>query len=180
MPKLSLLQVVERADNFPYPPSLASSSNSISSSGSGHKRVVEPEHVIPFHLTFGDYLNNLPPIGLLRPEVVQVLLAESQDEAAVGADEISAARSPWQFYHSTSLMMDSTEEEDKASDTVDQGHSGTLELSPQCVFVSDWVLRGGSEILGKTMNEIAKRWRGEGKFDKPLGGEFAVHPRDAI
>lgn len=65
MPK-SLLPIVATADNYPYIPH-----------GSSWEKAgvpPTPEVYIPFHLTDEDQANGLPPVGLLRPIVLECLL----------------------------------------------------------------------------------------------------------
>lgn len=102
------------------------------------------ERLVPFHLTFADHHAALPPLGYIRQEV----LAELEQ------DEREPTTCPWQF-HSSAVA-----EED-----------GDLDLRVECVFFAEWVIEGGSETMGKVMQETAERWREEGKFPGPLGGE---------
>ncbi|ORX33568.1 NUDIX hydrolase domain-like protein [Kockovaella imperatae] len=185
MPPRSLLHIVERADNYPYPPSLPSISTS--SHDPSYKTSPSARNHIPLHLSFADYLNNLPPVGLLRDQVVQAMQEEhsSQDENHEGtetvADEPSTSQSPWQFYHSTRLVPSTLRSLKTPSnnDDDDDDEQPTYELSPQCVFFADWVLQGGSERLSSVMNNIVSRWRDEGKFKSTLGGwrneQYAVY-----
>lgn len=102
------------------------------------------ERLIPFHLTFSDYQAHLPPLGHLRPEVI----SELQE------DEREPTTCPWQF-HSTARG-----EED-----------ADLTLQVECVFLADWVVQGGSEVIGRVMQDTAEKWRAEGKFSGQLDGE---------
>jgi len=102
------------------------------------------ERYVPFHLTFADYQAQLPAIGQLRPDV----LAELQ------SDERDPETCPWQFH---SLAEDNKDDD--------------LELQVRCVFFADWVIAGGKEMMGKVMQDTAEKWKAEGKFPKPLGGE---------
>lgn len=106
---------------------------------------VTGEIYTPFHLTFHDFQKRLSPIGMLRPQVI----AEMQ------SDERESSLCPWQF-HSTAR----------------EGKDEELELKVQCVFLADWVIEGGRETIGKVMQETVERWRDEGKFKGPLGGEL--------
>jgi hypothetical protein len=135
----SLLPIVLAADNFPPHPGLYPSFHPSTE-----------ERYIPFHLTFPDHHRGLPPVGLLRPEVV----AEMQ------ADERAPDTCPWQFHY---VARPSDEKGDV------QG-GGELTLEVECVFFADWVVQLGSDGMGRVMNDAAEKWKANGKFSDPLGG----------
>ena len=103
------------------------------------------EHLIPFHISFQDFQAHLPPVGLLRPGVVSELQA----------DEREPTTCPWQFHHVARPIGEDDDE---------------LQLHVQAVFFADWVVEGGSEVMGRVMQETAERWRSEGKFRGVLDG----------
>jgi hypothetical protein len=101
------------------------------------------------------------------------------------ADEGDAETCPWQFHHvavPSGKPIDSAGSagSSRAADaepTVREGEEESmdieeeLELQVECVFLADWVVRGGKETMGRVMNETAVRWRDAGKFGEALGGE---------
>ncbi|ORY25161.1 NUDIX hydrolase domain-like protein [Naematelia encephala] len=107
------------------------------------------EIYVPFHLSFTDYQANLAPVGLLRPAVVSALRESEYED-----DHLC----PWSFYLDTHRFND------------DDEMDGILETAVRCVFFADWVLAGGSDLMGKVMRETAERWRKDHLFPGPLGG----------
>ncbi|WWD22331.1 hypothetical protein CI109_106822 [Kwoniella shandongensis] len=130
MTSRSLLSVVEAADvfpSYPLPPS------------------APPAPYVPFHLTLADHLAHLPPLGLLRPDVLREM------------KKVVATQSPeplWEFY----------EGEGKPDET------GNFNRKTECVYFDEKVVEGGKEVLAKRMAEVAQKWREEGVFPLPLGG----------
>jgi len=59
----SLLPIVAAADNFPYLPH--------TSRWQDARSPPTPEMYIPFYLTAEDQANDVPPVGLIRPEVLK-------------------------------------------------------------------------------------------------------------
>lgn len=45
-----------------------------------------------------------------------------------------------------------------------------MDLEVKCVFFADWVVQGGKEVMSNVMQDLAERWRGEGKFKENLDG----------
>lgn len=122
------------------------------------------------HLTFSDHQRGLAPVGLLRPAVLGEMLADERD----------AETCPWQFHHVAVPLAPLVQSADTAaSDQAAPSGDGEsmdveemeLELQVECVFLADWVVRGGKETMGRVMNETAVRWRDAGKFSEALGGE---------
>lgn len=68
---------------------------------------------------------------------------------------------PWQFHSSAT-----------------GGEDDDLELSVRCIFLADWVVQGGCDLISKVMQETAERWRVEGKFDSQLKGGIRLRCRD--
>ncbi len=134
----SLLPVILASDNFPSSPLNDPYPSFNPTNG---------EHFTPFHLTFQDYHNHLPPVGLLRPSILSALLEDDRDPQTC----------PWQF-HSNAVP----------------GEDEDLELSIKCVFFADWVVKGGKELMSKVMQDTAEKWRDEGKFEGQLKGELLV------
>ncbi|WVQ80451.1 hypothetical protein IAT38_002556 [Cryptococcus sp. DSM 104549] len=125
----SLLPVVAAADNFPQyalPPS------------------PPPPPYVPFHLTLSDHLAHLPPLGLLRPDVVRAMREYTSSASGSGV---------WAFH-----------EEGKGDET------GTFVKSTVCVYFTEEVVQGGAERLSAVMAEVAKKWREDGTFPGPLAG----------
>jgi hypothetical protein len=139
----SLLPVVLAADNFPSHPLHDPYPLSHPQSR---------DIYTPFHLTFSDYQARLPPVGLLRPSVLAELQADSRDGSSC----------PWQFHSLARPGMGKRED--------DEGDE--LDLEVVCVFFADWVVKGGKRVMGRAMKEVVERWRDEGKFPEPLGGEL--------
>ena len=92
-----------------------------------------PEAYIPFHPTAKDPEDGLPPIGLLRPEVLDCLKINMKSEPT-----------PFKITSSPSGAMNG-------------------------ICFNDWVVEQGK--MGEVINDIAVKWRDEGKFPGPLGGE---------
>jgi len=141
-PERTLLPIVLAADNFPASP--YDQPYPLFNPTTG-------ERYIPFHLTFADYQANLPPVGYLRPEVINDLLSDERD----------AETCPWQAHSS-------------ASGAGEEDEDMELDLKVECVFFADWVVRAGSEEMGRVMQETAIQWRAGGKFPEQLGGELLV------
>jgi hypothetical protein len=131
----SLLPIVLAADNFPSSPHDTSYPTS---------HPTTKEIYIPFHLTFSDYQHHLPPLGLIRPNILAELQSHSGDDTTC----------PWQFHHTA----------------VDEGDDEELKLEVKCVFFADWVVEEGKEEMGRVIQEVAEKWRGEGKFMEALEG----------
>lgn len=156
----SLLPIIAAADNFPAHPGRFPTSHPLTS-----------ERYVPFHLTFSDHQRGLAPVGLLRPDVLAEMLADERD----------AETCPWQFHHVAVPLapLDKSAETGASDQATPGGGSGDrmdvedeeLELQVECVFLADWVVRGGKETMGRVMNETAVRWRDAGKFSEALGGE---------
>ena len=127
MPR-SLLPIVASADNFPYLPHR--------SKWQQQGVPPTPEVYIPFHLTAKDQEEGLPPIGLIRPDVLQHL----RSRAGTGSEPFK-------------ILVDSHEAE-------------------RGICFHDWV--GDQGQMGQVMNDVAVRWRDEGKFPGPLGGKSVV------
>ncbi|WVR03387.1 hypothetical protein IAU60_000378 [Kwoniella sp. DSM 27419] len=128
----SLLPVIERVDNFPYyalPPAPA------------------PTPYVPFHLTLEDHNNHLPPLGLLRQDVLREMQAASK------AYEAEAGKPVWRFL-----------EDGKADE------AGLWTSRAICVYFEESLVDGGMETLSKVMAQITGRWKKEGKFPGPLAG----------
>ncbi|KAK8845386.1 hypothetical protein IAR55_006099 [Kwoniella newhampshirensis] len=128
----SLLSVVQAADNFPsypLPPS------------------APPAPYLPFHLTLSDYLAHLPPLGLLRPDVLRQMRAVAEDEEKHGKGAL------WKFHQGG-----------KPDET------GNWVAKIECVYFHEDVVQGGKDALGKRMAEIVGKWRDEGVFPGPLAG----------
>jgi hypothetical protein len=148
----SLLPIVLAADNFPAFPAATPYPTS-------HPHTNEP--YIPFHLTFLDYQNNLPPVGLLRPHI----LAELQ------ADPTEEGECPWQFYYEAqSRNPDQTNDKDGSEQDAEMELGSDLELEVRCVFFADWVVKGGKDMITRAMQKTVEKWRHEGKFQEALGG----------
>jgi hypothetical protein len=134
---MTLLQVVLAADNFPAFPS--------TSTYPTHHPTTR-ERYIPLHLTFQDYQSSLPPIGLLRPEVIAVIQQDDSDPD----------NCPWQFHHTAKEI----------------GEDGEWELEVVCCFFAEWVLKGGHDGLSRALGDVVGTWRDEGKFKEALDGEL--------
>jgi hypothetical protein len=122
----SLLPIVAAADNFPYLPH--------TSRWKDARSPPTPEVYIPFYLTAEDQANDVPPVGLIRPEVLECM---------------------------RSLFGDDKEPFKLLSAENDGVHNG--------ICFNDWVVKQGK--MGQVMNEISVKWRDEGKFPGPLGGQ---------
>jgi len=122
----SLLPIVAAADNFPYLPH--------TSRWQDARLPPTPEVYIPFYLTAEDQANDVPPVGLIRPEV---------------------------FKSMHSLFGDDTEPFKPLSTQTNGVNNG--------ICFNDWVVQQSK--MGEVMNEIAVKWRDEGKFPGPLGGQ---------
>ncbi|KAK4684395.1 hypothetical protein P7C73_g5786, partial [Tremellales sp. Uapishka_1] len=127
---MSLLPVIAAVDNFPSHPDAYPSFHPTTK-----------EIYTPFHLTFADHLAGLPPVGLLRPNVLTELLSDDRDEKTC----------PWQFYR-----------EESAADDGD--------LVVRCVFFADWVLKDGRSGMSAVIKAVCEAWRDGGKFQAPLSG----------
>jgi hypothetical protein len=123
----SLLPIVAAADNFPYLPH--------TSRWKDARSPPTPEVYIPFYLTAEDQANDVPPVGLIRPEVLECM---------------------------RSLFGDDKEPFKLLSAENDGVHNG--------ICFNDWVVKQGK--MGEFMNEISVKWRDEGKFPGPLGGQL--------
>lgn len=119
------------------------------------------ERYIPLHLTFADYQARLPPVGILRPQVVDALQddAAAQERAALEQGSQGGEGVLWQFFMSAfpdqplkQVVKDGEEPKemtkmaDKETDGIvageqDQQDGGeVLRTRVECVFLSDWAL----------------------------------------
>ena len=121
----SLLPIVAAADNFPYLPH--------TSRWQDARSPPTPEVYIPFYLSAEDQANDVPPVGLTRPEVLKSMHSLFGDDA----------------------------EPFKLLSTQTNGVNNGISFN-------DWVVQQSK--MGEVMNEIAVKWRDEGKFPGPLGG----------
>lgn len=153
----SLLGIVKAADNFPAHPHSPFPTHSPDGS----------ERYVPFHLTFADYQAGLPPLGLLRPVVLQEL--QSEDSEDQGIEGGNRTPSLWQFY-STATAAKSGPGDVNTSGDEDQDME-QLDLEVQCVFLADWAIRDGGLAIGREIQRIAERWKKDGLFKKQLDGE---------
>ncbi|WOO80194.1 putative protein [Vanrija pseudolonga] len=126
----SLLPVVLAADNFPLHPY--------------HpypvRNPLTNEQYIPFHLSPADHALDLPPVGLLRPQILAALLEE---HAASGSE------SPWTFFRADPHRHDS---------------------KIVCVAFSPAVRAKGREAMSKAIADVAAKWKAAGKFPEALDG----------
>jgi hypothetical protein len=122
----SLLPIVAAADNFPYLPH--------TSRWKDVRSPPTPEVYIPFYLTAEDQANDVPPVGLIRPEVLECMKSQLGDDTQ-----------PF-----------------KLLSTCPEGVKNGM-------CFNDWVVKQGK--MGEVMNEISVKWRDEGKFPGPLGGQ---------
>lgn len=125
----SLLPIVAAADNFPYLPH--------TNQWKDVRSPPTPEVYLPFYLTAEDRKNDVPPIGLIRPEVLECM---------------------------KSMCGKNTEPFQIMSSEPDSVHDA--------ICFNDWVVRQGK--MGEVMNDIATKWRDDGKFPGPLGGQSSV------
>lgn len=123
----SLVPIVAAADNFAYLPHMSRWKDA--------RSPPTPEVYIPFYLTAEDQANDVPPVGLIRPEVLECM---------------------------RSLFGDDKEPFKLLSAENDGVHNG--------ICFNDWVVKQGK--MGQVMNEISVKWRDEGKFPGPLGGQL--------
>ncbi|WVF66391.1 hypothetical protein IAT40_001131 [Kwoniella sp. CBS 6097] len=135
----SLLPVVQAADNFPIydlPPAKP------------------PKPYVPFHLTLRDYQQGLPPLGLLRPDVLEEMKAVSG----------SGSKGVWRF----------REEEysgrGKPDETGTWRDASNIKPEITCVYFDEEVVEGGVEGISKVMADIVGGWKKAGKFPGPLAG----------
>jgi hypothetical protein len=165
----SLLSVIKAADNFPSSPYTDLYPSSHPTNG---------ERYVSLHLSFQDYQRGLTPIGLLRPHVIEeIQTASSKNSAAKLAtasvtkltenqgDEASEAASPWQFHLIETAQKPST----VPSDDMDTDED--VEVTIGCVFLADWVVRGGPEGITTVLGDVVEKWKKEGRFPGPLGGK---------
>jgi hypothetical protein len=122
----SILPIVAAADNFPYLPH--------TNRWKDARSPPTPEVYIPFYLTAEDQANDVPPVGLIRPEVLKCM------KPLFGND-----KEPFKLLST-------------GTDCVTNG-----------ICFNDWVVKQGK--VGEVMNEISVKWRDEGKFPGPLGGQ---------
>jgi hypothetical protein len=120
------------------------------------------ERYVPFHLTFADYQARLPPVGILRPQVVDALQddAAAQERAALEKGMQGGEGVLWQFFMSAFPDQSLKKVEKDGSDSkvrtkmanmevggeadrdeLDEGE--VLQTRVECVFLSDWALQGG-------------------------------------
>lgn len=129
----SLLPVVLAADNFPLHPY--------------HpypvRNPLTNEQYTPFHLSPADHALDLPPVGLLRPQILSALLQEHV--------EIGEASSPWTFFRADPHRHDS---------------------EIVCVAFSPAVRAKGREAMSKAIADVAAKWKAAGKFPEALDGGF--------
>lgn len=99
------------------------------------------ERYIEFHLTESDRQKRLPVVGLIREQGVLAALEE----------EVQTSENPaWVI---TSSEFSAT----------------TGPTSVESVAFADWVIEAGQ--AGEVINDLAKKWKREGKFPGPLGGK---------
>ena len=141
----------------------------------------QQERSIPFHLTFADYQARLPPLGLLRPDVVEAL----QDDAAAheqalldchttpaGEGQLHAGITDrngdtgvgviWQFFMSAFPVSFIPAAETEADCTDGEGEDVALELDEvlqtrvECVFLSGWASKGGSARITEVVQQTVR------------------------
>lgn len=102
---------------------------------------VSLEKYAPFHLCRADYDSACHPVGLLRPHI----LIEVQSAVQ------SSTRAAFEFV-----------EEGKV------GADGEFVNEVKAVHFAEWVVK--EDKMTEIMNDLAVRWRDEGRFPGPLGG----------
>lgn len=135
----SLLDIINIADNLPLqtitPRPIESPDGS--------------ERYVPFHVSHADFNAGIPPMGLLRPQVVYEL-QEAMKERADG----------FLVFHQESGPTSHSETQDsKPADII-------------CVCFADWAVERGGQEMEKLLQHVVMKWKEEGKFASQLGGEF--------
>ena len=147
----SLLPVVQAANNVPIPSGRPYPTHSPDGK----------ERYVPFHLTLADYESKLPPVGLLRPQVVAALQAiEAQNDK-----ETPDGEGVWHFH--VTVLLPCTVEEGEFE------HAETEDVV-ECVYLSDKVLEGGPEGVSAVFDKTLRRWQDAGEFASLLSGEWPL------
>ena len=141
----SLLPVVQDANDFPPHPHSPYPTHSPDGS----------ERYVPLHLTLADYHAACPPLGLLRPHVVEELLAHRPLNVEGQLSELTEAE-------------DAGQEAKEAKVWQSFGIEGRVD----CIYFDQAVLKKGPDGISAVMAEMVNQWKRDGKFSKPLLGKL--------
>jgi hypothetical protein len=161
----SLLSVVQAADNLPPHPHSPYPTHSPDGA----------ERYVPLHLTLDDHKASLPPIGLLRPEVVRELraLPDLAPGASEGQESEEGRESVFGWSMRVSTPLEAEVPKPEGTDLGQGAEKGRFE-GLDCVYFSDWVLSGGPERISSALADIVGIWRAQGKFPGPLAGRSTL------
>lgn len=110
------------------------------------------EKYTPFHLCRADYEAGLVPVGLIRPAVLLELQAFLDDSVASPS---SSSRKAFELAERGRIEPD-----------------GLHVTEVQAVYFAEWAVQEGK--MTEVINDLARRWKDEGKFPGPLGGQSSL------
>ncbi|ODO01930.1 hypothetical protein L198_02660 [Cryptococcus wingfieldii CBS 7118] len=148
VPSQSLLPLVIQADHLPayhapYP----------------SRHPITKQRIVPLHISFQDFQNGLPPVGLITKPVLKALEKEQALKFFSLAKEIK----------SCDIKKDGRRVECGACSECLQKQKqdksrAAYKLSVLCVFFAEEINEKGKEARTEAMADILNRWKAEGRF----------------